>query len=414
MPILRPRQFGLSALLLLITLPTVSHAQLGGLRRRAEEEARRRLAAEAEAKAKADSTRAAAARDSVARADSARARQAGGTAAPATAARSAPQVWENYDFVPGSKVLFYTDFSEDRVGNFARGLRYKAGSMDVVERDSVRMLRSTSRGEFMLPVGTKLPERFTLEIDVIAPSAGLGGYDIVAFEGGSAWDRSATSAEFNWAATGTLIIGGGQTAATSTINFPEGLVSQNRGNVTHLRLLMDGPYAKLYSNERRVYNIPELAFKRDSLIRFLVKGGEEPGQETYVSMIRLAESEVDVLYDALTARGRWVTQGILFEINKSDLKPESRPVLKEIAATMQKYPDLKILIEGHTDNTGTAAGNLTLSDARAAAVKTALVSDFAIAADRITTKGMGDTAPAAPNTTATGRAQNRRVEIVKQ
>jgi len=47
-------------------------------------------------------------------------------------------------------------------------------------------------------------------------------------------------------------------------------------------------------------------------------------------------------------------------------------------------------------------------------VKTALVNDFAIAADRITTRGMGDTAPAAPNTTATGRAQNRRVEIVKQ
>jgi outer membrane protein OmpA-like peptidoglycan-associated protein len=89
-------------------------------------------------------------------------------------------------------------------------------------------------------------------------------------------------------------------------------------------------------------------------------------------------------------------------------------VLKEIAATLKKYGDLRILIEGHTDNVGAAATNLTLSEARAAAVKSALVSDFAVAADRITTKGLGDTKPAAPNTTAAGRAQNRRVEVVKQ
>jgi len=337
---------------------------------------------------------------------------------PPAQARQAPgasaKVWENYDFVPGSRVIFYTDFSEDRVGNFARGLKFKSGSMDVVERDGVQMLRSTSRGEFMVPVGKKLPERFTLEVDVIAPSEAIAGYDIVAFEGGSIWDRNDASAEVNWAATGTVIIGGGQSVATSTVNFPEEQAAKNRGNVTHLRLLMDGPYFKLYSNERRVYNIPELSFKRDSVIRFLVKGSEEPGRETYVSLIRVAESEVDVLYDALTAKGRWATQGILFETGKADLKPESRPVLKEIASTMQKYSDLKILIEGHTDNVGSPASNLTLSDARAAAVKAALVADFGVDASRITTKGLGDTQPAAPNTTAVGRAQNRRVEVVKQ
>jgi outer membrane protein OmpA-like peptidoglycan-associated protein len=123
---------------------------------------------------------------------------------------------------------------------------------------------------------------------------------------------------------------------------------------------------------------------------------------------------VDVLYDALTAKGRWATQGILFETGKSDLKPESRPVLKEIAATMQKYPELKILIEGHTDNVGSAASNLTLSDNRAAAVKAALVADFKIPEERMATKGLGDTKPSVPNTTPAGRAQNRRVEIVKQ
>jgi outer membrane protein OmpA-like peptidoglycan-associated protein len=89
-------------------------------------------------------------------------------------------------------------------------------------------------------------------------------------------------------------------------------------------------------------------------------------------------------------------------------------VLKEIAATLTKYPDLKILIEGHTDNVGSPASNLTLSDARAAAVKQELTTRDGIAPDRITTRGFGDTRPAAPNTTAAGRAQNRRVEVVKQ
>lgn len=381
-----------------------AEAQVGALKRKAEEEAKKRAAAAAK-KATEDSAKKAAS-DSAAK--------AGAPSAGGAPAKSDPKVWDNYDFVPGSQVIFYTDFSEDKVGNFARGLKFKAGTMDVVERDGVKMLRSTSRGEFMVPVGKQLPERFTLEVDVIAPTAHVGGYDIVAFEGGSIWDRSAASAEINWAATGTVIIGGGQTVGTSTVAFPEGLAAQNQGGLAHIRVLVDGPYFKLYTNERRIYNIPELAFKRDSVIRFLVKGAEEPGQETYIAMIRVAESEVDVLYDALAAKGRWVTQGILFETGKADLKPESRPVLKEIAATMQKYPDLKILIEGHTDNVGSAASNLTLSDNRAASVKAALVADFGIAEDRLTTKGLGDTRPSVPNATPAGRAQNRRVEIVKQ
>ncbi len=325
-----------------------------------------------------------------------------------------PKVWDNYDFVPGNKVLFYTDFSEDKVGNFARGLKYKSGPVEVVERDGVKVLRSTGRSEFLIPVGTTLPQRFTLEIDVIAPAEVAGGYDLVAVEGGRAMDRSDQSAEINWVPAGTVIIGGGQTAGTSDVRLPEGMVSLLRGNVAHLRFLMDSAYFKMYVNERRTYNIPELGFKRDSVIRVFVRGAEEDGMATYVTGIRLAESETDVLYDALAANGRWSTQGILFETGKSDLKPESRPVLKEIAGTLKEHDDLKVLIEGHTDNVGNAASNLTLSQARAAAVKDALVTDFGIDAGRITTQGLGDAEPAVPNTTPEGRAQNRRVEVVKR
>jgi outer membrane protein OmpA-like peptidoglycan-associated protein len=403
---------------LLAAMPAAGHAQVGDLRRRAQEEARKRAEAEL-AKARADSAKKAAAKDSATKtagagSDSAKAAgsaAATGTAAPA--ARQDPKVWENYDFVPGSKVMFFTDFSEDRVGNFSRRLKYVSGPLEVVERDGAKVLRSQGRSTFLIPVGGKLPERFTLEIDVISPSTAFGGYDLLAFEGGAQLDRGDASVEVNWHYNGTLMFGSGRNAANSPVKIPEAMQAELMGSVAHIRVLMDGAYFKMYTNERRMYNIPELAFKRDSVIRVFVNGSEDEGRSVFITGIRLAESETDVLYDALAANGRWATQGILFETGKAELKPESRPVLKEIAATLKEHADLKILIEGHTDNVGQAVANLALSEARAAAVKAALVSEFGADAGRISTAGLGDTKPAAPNTTPEGRAQNRRVEVVK-
>jgi outer membrane protein OmpA-like peptidoglycan-associated protein len=407
----------LTATMLLIAVTTSAFAQggLGALRRKAEE-AKKALGA----KAAADSAaRAKIAADSVARvraSDSTKAAGAQPTSAPSTTNASAaptkpdPKIWENYDFVPGSKVLFYTDFSEDRVGNFARGLKYVSGTMDVVERDGAKMLRSTSRATMLIPVGRVLPQRFTLEFDILTADAGI--VDQLVFEGGKDRNRGAKSAEIDWSPRGTFIQGSGQNQGTSPVAISDAMRAQILGNVAHIRVLMDSGYFKMYTNERRMYNNPDLNFHRDSVIRVEVNGSEE--HPVFVTSIRLAESETDVLYDALASKGRWATQGILFATGKAELRPESRPVLKEIAETLKKYGDLKILIEGHTDNVGSAASNLTLSDARAAAVKAALVADFGIADDRMTTKGFGDTKPSVPNTTTAGRAQNRRVEIVKQ
>jgi OOP family OmpA-OmpF porin len=77
------------------------------------------------------------------------------------------------------------------------------------------------------------------------------------------------------------------------------------------------------------------------------------------------------------------------------------------------HADLKLVIEGHTDNVGAAAANQALSEKRAAAVRRALVETYGVAADRLTTKGFGATKPVAPNTTVEGRQNNRRVELVK-
>ena len=331
----------------------------------------------------------------------------------AAAAKPNAKVWENYDFVPGNKVLFYTDFSEDKVGNFARGVKYRGGAAEIVERNDTKVLRATNNAEFLVPVGKRLPERFTLEVDVIAPLSGVMNRAL-SFEGGAEQAGDDKSAWVTWNPQGAWIQGSGLNMATGGVQAPDAMVSAFAGNVTHIRVLMDGAYFKMYANERRMYNIPELAFRRDSVIRMSLGGAEEDGMAVYVTSIRVAESETDVLYDALAAKGRWVTQGILFATGKADVQPESRPVLKEIASTLKQHADLTILIEGHTDNVGSPASNLALSDARAAAVKTALVGEFGVDGSRITTKGLGDTKPSVPNTTSAGRAQNRRVEVVKQ
>jgi outer membrane protein OmpA-like peptidoglycan-associated protein len=328
--------------------------------------------------------------------------------------QAGPKIWDNYDFVPGNKVIFYTDFSEDKVGNFARRLKYVAGSAEVVERDGIKVLRATTPTQFLIPLGRKLPARFTLEFDIIPWTVRCCGYEELSFEGGPTLDRGEKSAAIIWHHTGTMIFGSGMDAGNSPRPFPEEVTNQLMGNVTHVRVLMDTLYFKMYTNEKRNYNIPELYFRRDSVIRVFVTAFDDSTSAVYLTRIRVAESNTGVLYDALATKGRWATQGILFETGKAELQPESRPVLKEIAAALKDHATLKVLIEGHTDNVGVPATNLALSSARAAAVKSALVEQFGIVADRIATKGWGSTKPAALNTTAEGRAQNRRVEVVKQ
>jgi len=404
------------AVAILIAGATPVAAQgLGSLRKKAED-AKKKVETAVDKKPAADSAKAKAAPAATAgSAPSASAPTASpqSTGAPSEAAKPNAKVWENYDFVPGNRVIFYTDFSEDKVGNFARGLKYKGGPAEIVERNDTKVLRATGNAEFLIPVGKKLPERFTLEADVIAPQSGVLNRAL-SFEGGAEQAGDDKSAWISWNPQGAWIQGSGLNMSSGGVTTPDAMVSVFAGNVTHLRVLMDSGYFKMYANERRLYNIPELAFKRDSVIRMSLGGTEEDGMAVYVTSIRVAESQTDVLYDALAAKGRWVTQGILFATGKADVQPESRPVLKEIAKTLKEHPDLKVLIEGHTDNVGTPASNLTLSDARAAAVKATLVSDFGVDGSRITTKGLGDTKPSVPNVTAAGRAQNRRVEVVKQ
>ena len=327
------------------------------------------------------------------------------------AAQGARKVWANYDFVPGQRTLFFTDFTDETVGNFPRRLQFKSGSMEVVELDGQRVLKATTASGFIVPLGETMPARFTLEIDVInRNSLGVAAPTVKVY-GGTApktdFDTDKTRVAYGhlgWDVTG----GGTESQGNFTSVETEGFV----GQPVSVRVLGDGAYLKLYADGRRLANAPNADFARGRGIYVALEGRDEESNAVYITRIRVAESQKSV-YDALAATGRWATQGILFETGKSTVRPESAPTLKEIAAALSQHPDLKVRIEGHTDNVGVADDNMRLSQARAAAVKDALVKEHGIDAARLETSGLGDTRPVADNKTPEGRSSNRRVEVVK-
>ncbi len=102
--------------------------------------------------------------------------------------------------------------------------------------------------------------------------------------------------------------------------------------------------------------------------------------------------------------------GILFAVDKSDLRPDAQTNITNLAKILNKYPDTNILIEGHTDSTGTVEHNQVLSEQRASSVAN-YCKGLGVAGSRLTTVGYGETQPVASNLTSEGRQQNRRVEI---
>ncbi len=120
------------------------------------------------------------------------------------------------------------------------------------------------------------------------------------------------------------------------------------------------------------------------------------------------------LREAIERDGKAALYGILFDVGKSDIKPESAEALKQITDYLNANPTVNIIIVGHTDNTGTYAGNITLSKTRAESIKNYLINTSKIAASRLMAEGVGQLCPVTTNNTEDGRKQNRRVEIVKQ
>jgi outer membrane protein OmpA-like peptidoglycan-associated protein len=125
-----------------------------------------------------------------------------------------------------------------------------------------------------------------------------------------------------------------------------------------------------------------------------------------------AQNEAKALAAAIAKDGHVAIYGIYFDIDKDTLQPASDVALEHILQLLKSDPKLRVEVQGHTDNTGTAEHNQTLSEARAKSVQKWLVA-HGIAENRLVPKGYGDTKPVAKNDTPGGRAQNRRVELQK-
>ena len=135
--------------------------------------------------------------------------------------------------------------------------------------------------------------------------------------------------------------------------------------------------------------------------------------ETKAMDNRMVVVKADEMQQQIDKSGRVALYGILFDFNKTELKPESDAALQEIGKLLTADGALKLLVVGHTDNAGDFEFNRDLSNRRAAAVVEALVTRFHVAKDRLRAFGCSFASPAAPNTTEDGRTKNRRVELVK-
>jgi outer membrane protein OmpA-like peptidoglycan-associated protein len=171
----------------------------------------------------------------------------------------------------------------------------------------------------------------------------------------------------------------------------------------------------VYVNEEKVFDLPRAfaAGKTYNAIMFEIWSGMNNDVDRYlIDNLTLAVGAPDTRNKLIT-EGKFVTHGILFDVNSDKIKPESYGVLKEISTVLNENPDVKVKIIGHTDADGSDADNLALSKKRAESVKAMLMSEFKIDESRLQTDGKGESQPVDKNDSPSGKANNRRVEFIK-
>ena len=344
--------------------------------------------------------------------------------------------YSKFDFVPGEKLLVVEDFSQDAIGDFpARWNTNSGGEVVKVDGQPGHWLMLNKKGRFIPEFITGFPENFTLQFDVICNEkfsfysnpldffilTGTNDkqafvYSFIAYD-----KRSGVKIGIHPADAG---LKGGEAHIDT---YEEGLhvirndvkttqFSSNTGkNKVKVSIWRQKQRIRVYLDEEKVFDLPRAlaAGKNYTTFLFDLWSGMQNDEDKYlVSNIRLAVGAPDTRNKLIT-EGKFVTRGILFDVNSDKIKPESFGVLKDIAAVLNENPGVKVKIIGHTDADGKDADNLTLSQKRAASVKNALTSEFNVDASRMETDGKGETQPADKNDTAEGKANNRRVEFLK-
>ena len=337
---------------------------------------------------------------------------------------TALQSYSKYDFIPGEKVIFFDDFSQDAVGDFP-ALWNTNGSAEVITTNLFpgHWMKFVMNECVWTDELLKLPENYTIEFDVI-PIGGLEGdrmsgwhMRLMQAKNAKAWDSGSAPGNggfhfqveyFGRPSYNTWLMGE-QCSAANLRGFVEGEEKKQKMNQKyHIAIWVQKTRIRLYQDQNKIIDLPKAfpagCVKPDRL-RF------EYGA-AMISNVRIAVGAPDMRSKLIT-EGKLITYGIYFDVNKDVVKPESYGTLKEIATVLQENPDVKVKIVGHTDSDGADASNLDLSKRRGASVKNELVKTFGIEASRLESDGMGESQPVAPNDTPANKALNRRVELIK-
>lgn len=308
-----------------------------------------------------------------------------------------------FDFTPGDKLLFYDDFTQDELGEFPVHWSLKQGTFEVAEMGGQRWLRSTSttsRIAMKAPAMPELPEFWSLEFDWLCPKPSGNVLNVYAQKGDkpAAWHVIFPYSGHNLY------------AESGKVNSDTPFDDENVwGKTHHVMLMARGKALKVYVDQQRLANIPEISVVDGMPDNIDIELWSDEGP--MITNVRFAEGPKP-MKDPF-ADGTLVTYGIYFDSGSDVVKPESAPVLRQIAAYMSANPAVNVKIVGHTDNQGKSDGNLDLSKRRSASVAKVLADQFKLGADRFKTDGMGDTKPISKNDSSEGRAANRRVEFSK-
>ena len=330
-----------------------------------------------------------------------------------TAASKPTLTWAKYDFVPGTEIIFEDDFSSEQNGEFPSRWDMTAGTIEVVNwgGENVVWFKNTNANSpnAILPLLKNrtedyLPEQFTVEMDVyFHKDYNLNRtYYLFFYDKKNQMKIMQPSKpiriDYN-AVTYDLI---GDT-------YPgHNKLKPNEG-WRHVAISFNKRALKGYLDDTRLLNIPNLEINPTGI---MISAHNTSGTgKPFIKNVRIAKGAVP-LYDKFLTNGKFVTTGIKFDVAKASIKPESMGTINYVVKMMTDHPELNFSVEGHTDRDGESASNQKLSEARAKAVTETMIN-AGISADRLSSKGYGETKPMTSNDTPEGKAQNRRVEFVK-
>ncbi|MBE9491194.1 MAG: OmpA family protein, partial [Bacteroidetes bacterium] len=332
------------------------------------------------------------------------------------------QVFSKYNFVPGDKIIFHDDLIGEENGEFPSRWDLTEGNAENAAFDNNNVINFDNKSIItpLMETDEYLPEVFTIEFDAYYDDERMASYVYhqlykLRFWNGDSYvvlpNKLGMYNPIKVYRYGASLSGKIKGQKKDFKGFEESL-KEKQPVWRHIAIAFNKRSLKVFVDEFRALNIPNLGFmpKMVSIEAYTNTHIKEPYTRV-IKNIRIAEGGKK-LYDRVMADGKFVTRGILFDVNKATIKPESMGVLNQVAKMMQQHTDLNFSIEGHTDSDGAEDYNLQLSQKRAAAVKDAL-SGLGIDGSRMETKGLGESVPVSDNTSPEGKANNRRVEFIK-